>query len=154
MHYFIDGYNLFFRLPEKKRSLEEGRDLLIDSLVGVKLSLSIVFDGGGSDEPRRTHKGPLEIVYTAHGQSADSYILEEVSWVKNPQDYTVVTSDKQLAKRCQMAGSKSQSIAAFLALIEKKQRVSTKEKPSCESPKNIDKLLKIFTDLLKKYENS
>lgn len=154
MHYFIDGYNLFFRLPETKRSLEEGRELLIDSLLGIKMSLTIVFDGGDNDMPRRTHKGPLEIVYTAKGQSADNYILEEVSWVKNPQDYTVVTSDKQLARRCQMAGSKCQTISSFLALLEKKQAVPIKEKPLKESAKNIEKLLKIFTELLKKYEGS
>lgn len=145
MHYFIDGYNLYFRLPDKKRSLEEGRSQIIAALKSVKLSLTIVFDGGQDDRPERAYKGALAIVYTAKGQSADSYILDEISWVKNPKNYTVVTSDKKLAAEARASGACSQTIAAFLTLLEKKHAVKTAEKPFKDSTKNLERLLKLFS---------
>ena len=153
MHYFIDGYNLLFRLPQGRRSFEEERHLIVDALIGIKLFLTLVFDGGGDESPRRTHKGPLEIVYTAKGQSADAYILDELSWVKTPETYTVVTSDKKLASACRVLGAKSQSIHSFLSLIRKKQAIKIEEKPIKEADKNLERLLKIFNELSKQYKS-
>ncbi len=144
MHYFIDGYNLLFRLPQQKLSFEKSREEVINSLLGVKLSLTVVFDGGGGDRSERTHKGPLEIVYTAKGQSADSYILEELSWIKKPGDHTVITSDKPLGLQCRQLGASVKSVPDFLEALYKKQAIKKAEKPSKDNDKDLSRLLKIF----------
>lgn len=147
MHYFIDGYNLLFRLSAETKNFEEARKQIIDSLVDTKFSLTLVFDGKGVDLPHRTHKGSLEIIYTSRGQSADAYILEEISLVKNPEVYTIVTSDKKLAAICCQIGAYTQTIDSFLALLQKSRTITTREKPFKDSDKEFRRLLKIFTEL-------
>lgn len=147
MHYFIDGYNLLFHLSAETKTFEEARKQIIDSLVDTKFSLTLVFDGKGTDLPHRTHKGSLEIIYTSTGQSADAYILEAISLVKNPKVYTVVTSDKKLASICCQTGAYAQTIDSFLLLLQKSKTVITREKPFKESDKECRRLLKIFTEL-------
>ncbi|MCX6995146.1 MAG: NYN domain-containing protein [Chlamydiae bacterium] len=144
MHYFIDGYNLLFRLSQEKMSFERSRQEVIASLLGVKLSLTVVFDGGGGDGAQRTHKGPLEIIYTAKGQSADSYILDELAWIKKPGAYTVVTSDKPLGANCRQLGASVKSISDFLEALYKKQAIKRVEKPIKDNEKELSRLLKIF----------
>lgn len=147
MHYFIDGYNLLFHSSFESKTLKEGRKQIIDSLMDTKFSLTLVFDGKGADLPDRTHRGSLEIVYTLKGQSADAYILEALSLVKNPKVYTVVTSDKKLASVCCQMGAYAQPIDSFLALL-KKSRIFTKpEKPFKDSERESNRLLKIFMEL-------
>lgn len=147
MHYFIDGYNLLFRLSEETKTLEEARKKIIDYLVDSKFSLTLVFDGKRNDLPDRMHKGELEIVYTSKGQSADNYILEELSFVKNPKNYTIVTSDKKLASLCCQMGAYSQTIDSFLALLQKSRTIPTREKPFKETDREFNRLLKIFMEL-------
>ncbi len=148
MHYFIDGYNLLFHLPIETKTLEEGRKQIIDSLVDTKFSLTLVFDGKGADLPDRMHKGSLEIIYTSKGQSADAYILEQLSLVKNPKIYTVVTSDKRLASVCCQMGAYARSIDSFLALLKKSRAmITTREKPFKDSDSESSRLLKIFMEL-------
>lgn len=147
MHYFIDGYNLLFHLSVETKTLEEARKQIIDSLVDTKFSLVLVFDGKRTDLPYRTHKGSLEIIYTSKGQSADVYILEEISLVKNPKDYTVVTSDKKLASICRQMGAYVKTIDSFIGLLKKSRALITLEKPLKDSDREFRYLLKIFTEL-------
>lgn len=145
MHYFIDGYNLLFYLSDETKNLEEAREQIIDSLVDTKFSLTLVFDGKRADLPHRMHKGSLEIVYTSKGQSADDYIIEEMSFVKNPKVYTIITSDKKLASICRQMGAYTQSIDLFLTLFQKNKAITTHEKPFRDSESEFNRLLKIFT---------
>lgn len=147
MHYFIDGYNLLFRSPAETKTLEDARKQMIDFLVDAKFSLTLVFDGKRPDLPHRMHKGALEIIYTSKGQSADSYILEALSLVKNPRVHTVITSDKNLASSCQHIGAYTQSIDSFLAILQKSRAVTPIEKPFKDSSSQFSRLLKIFTEL-------
>lgn len=147
MHYFIDGYNLLFHLSAETKSLEEARKQIIDSLADTKFSMTLVFDGIRADLPHRMHKGSLEIIYTSKGQSADAYILEEISLVKNPRIYTVITSDKKLASVCCQIGAYTQSIDSFLAILQKSRAITTLEKPFKDSESEFNRLLKIFTEL-------
>ncbi len=146
MHYFIDGYNLLFHLSAKTETFEEARQQIIDDLVDTKFSLTLVFDGKGIDLPHHIHKGSLEIIYTSKGQTADNYILDALSFVKNPKVYTVVTSDKKLASICCQIGAYTKTNESFLALLKKSRTIKTCEKPSRESNSEFERLLKIFTD--------
>lgn len=147
MHYFIDGYNLLFHLSSETKTLEEARKQIIDSLVDTKFSLTLVFDGKSDDLPHRMQKGSLEIIYTSKGQSADAYILEEISLVKNPKVYTIITSDKKLASICCQIGAYTQPIDSFLALLRKSRAITTREKPFKDSDSEFSRLLKIFIEL-------
>jgi predicted RNA-binding protein with PIN domain len=151
MHYFLDGYNLLFRVDKEKRSLQKKREyvlsVLYEEMQGSKLSLTIVFDSMNTDEEsRRGHKGPIEIVYTAKKQTADQYIIDEILHCKNPKVETVVTSDTQLAMQCRCCGANTMTVEDFLLFLTKKQKkVVEKSKIAFkETSYNMKRLLEIF----------
>lgn len=145
MRYFVDGYNFIFHQDKRADTLEEDREELKSMLMRSGQSITIVFDGDGVAHPEKNHLDSIEIVYTSKGQTADAYILDELSWVKDPCNYTIVTSDKQLANQCRHAGAHTQSIRAFLSTL-KKELAPKKgaEKPIRDSDKQMQRLLKIF----------
>lgn len=138
MHYFIDGYNLLFRLTQDG-DLQTEREAVIRDLNKkislIKLDASIVFDaayrlGGRS----RSHFDALEILFTAERETADDYILEEIQNSSSPHQETVVTSDKSLARQVRLCSGHTMSIEEFIGWLNRsyknKLKQSKKEKPS------------------------
>ena len=139
MHYYIDGYNLLFRLSwsRSQGSLETTRRLLIEaldqkaSLLG--LTITIIFDAPlQSEELRRSHFRTIEIIFTALGQTADTCLLEIFEQTRSPHAITLVSSDKPLQRKANALGIRSQSVEEFLKLLErrslKKQRIQKNKK--------------------------
>lgn len=159
MHYLIDGYNLLFRVLKKTRDLEKSRQALIEELneavITLNAPVTLVFDGAkGSLPPTlRRHFKAIELVYTTGGQSADSYILEEVELARNPKALTVVSNDKELQTRCHNVGTEQLSIDAFLRFLLRKKNKKLKEPEReysfTESKKELDRLLTLFEEKLK-----
>jgi uncharacterized protein len=160
-HYFIDGYNLIFRVFQKKASLEEKRSeiLAIFNQVALQqqLDLTFVFDATLQKDAmsHRGHYDHLEIVYTGAAESADDYILHEISERINPSLETVITSDRELATRSKNLGAQALSIENFLAMLRKKRRKATKSlssKDVQESKAELERLLKIFEQRLEDFD--
>ncbi|MGE3953998.1 MAG: NYN domain-containing protein [Parachlamydiales bacterium] len=140
--YYLDGYNLIFTRELDPDPLREAREALIDRLAPIEgPHLILVFDAARDPSPlTRTHKGHLEIVYTAPGQTADDYILTELqSWAK-PRQTTVVSRDKRLLRHCRDLGAHTQTPKAFFSYIDKKTRPSALPPPDLA----VDHYLKIF----------
>lgn len=156
MHYFIDGYNLLFRILGNPRPLQRSRQHVIASINEkvslLKLNATLVFDGASEEHAQnsRGHFDVLEIIYTSKAQSADDYILEEIQQSSTPSQETIVTSDRELALRCKNLGAKIKSIESFLEWIEKKcKKDKAAKRPSPkkgfkESDFHFTRLLKIF----------
>lgn len=160
MRYLIDGYNLLFRLPPLKLSLEGKREALIEEfqqLAGqFNLTLSLVFDGSQTPLPYavRHHRGDLEIVYTQKEQSADEYLLEEIEQARNRKEITVVTSDAPLAQKCRHLGAYSQTIREFLQFLQKKKEgIKTSPSPYQESSFHMQRLLTLFEKKLEEKDS-
>lgn len=124
MHYFIDGYNLLFRLMHAHDNLQSQRESIIYDLNKkislVKLEVSIVFDSAFQMGDRtRTHFNELEILFTAQGETADEYILDEIKNLEHPQQETVVTSDKQLAWKVRHHSAHTESVEEFMQWLNK-----------------------------------
>lgn len=126
MHYLIDGYNLLFRTLRAQGSedLKYERELLVTKL-GNKLKVSgldaaLIFDSYYQIGPReRFFQAGIDVHYTDEKQTADDYILEWLRHAKRPQDHTVVTSDRSLARRAVGSGSRVQTTEAFKAMLER-----------------------------------
>lgn len=121
MRYLIDGYNLLFSLLMPDEKIEEYREALINILLKEtkqrNIKLTLVFDAHKSrEESCRTHRGSLEIVYTQFGQTADAYILQNLS-----KETIVVTSDKQLQRHIKNSGYQTISNMAFIKLMKPKK---------------------------------
>lgn len=158
MYYYIDGYNLIFSLIDSKESLQTLRQKVIRSLQkqfsNRKISGTIVFDGAHrrDEESGLSYSSPLIIAYAAKGQTADSYIVEQIELSPNPKEITVVTNDKGLSLHAKSAGAKAQNNDLFIAWLYKKKKKGKSIEPK-ETQSNIDRLLKIFEERLKNDED-
>jgi predicted RNA-binding protein with PIN domain len=140
MHYLIDGYNLLFRLLRTEDSLQKQRNELIartsDRVRLLGLDATLVFDSHYQpSEASKHHLGPLEIIYTNPGETADDYILKALKEVKDPTKHTVVTSDKILANLCRMRLAKTMAIDEFLQWIHRRQKNIAEEKKEARKQK-------------------
>lgn len=118
MHYLIDGYNLLFRTLHDDRNLQSQREAVIRDLNQkvslVKINVSIIFDSTFQIGDReRSHYDHLEILYSAYGETADEYILDEIKNHPQPQQEIVVTSDKGLAYRVRNRLAHTESVEEF-----------------------------------------
>ena len=98
----VDGYNVIgaWREAEKERwSIDECRDRLLRLLEDYSgysgEDVVLVFDGYQSDRKTRTEEqfGNLMLVYTRHGETADSYIERLVAQTPRYRAVRVATSD-------------------------------------------------------------
>ena len=124
MHYFIDGYNLLFRLLHNNNDLQSQREAIIHDLnrkiALTKINASIVFDSTFQiGERTRSHYDQLEILFTAEGETADEYILEEIKNCLHPQQETVVTSDKELAWRVRNRSAHTETVEDFIPWLNR-----------------------------------
>ena len=98
----VDGYNVIgaWREAERKAwSLDECRDRLMRQLEDYRGAsgeeIVLVFDGYQSDRRVRTEEvhGNLTLVFTKHGETADSYIERIVAQTPKYRTVRVATSD-------------------------------------------------------------
>lgn len=126
MHYYVDGYNLMFRISTANNDISGQRQQLIEDLNSkaqfLNLNITVVFDSQyklGNSE--RFHFQQLEIVYTDHGETADQRILEEIQSEKYPSSkITVVTSDKKLAWFARRCSAATESVEDFMSWVNKR----------------------------------
>jgi uncharacterized protein len=126
MHIVIDGYNLIRQSdhlrPYDRRSLEEGRNALIQFLLPYRKgrchAITVVFDawdGGGPLEERDTQAG-IDIVYSRRGKKADDVIKEMVER-RGGEEVLIVTSDRDVADHAVHRGATAISSPEFERVV-------------------------------------
>lgn len=151
MHYWIDGYNFFFRLTKNYTTMREQERELLEKLYQtmrhLKSPMTVVFDGREKDPPEALLRNlrSMKIVYTPAKQTADEYILEMLETVQNPAQEMVVSSDRDLLRRAKQKGARTQTIEEFLKALSSKKSNSVEERKQIqESSAEFARLLKIF----------
>lgn len=144
MHYYIDGYNLLFRVLRAGDDVRKQREEItvdIERKVNLlELDATLVFDSHyQEDDNTKSHFNSLEIIFTSTGETADEFILQELKESQNPSQHTVVTSDKKLARLCQLRLAKTESVDEFLAWIGKRYRNKLRQKKILTSKPLIPK---------------
>jgi uncharacterized protein len=134
LHLIIDGYNLIRQSPEllrhEKKSLEEGRTMLLRSLLAYQRikrhAITVVFDGWeeGDIFERRGKEGGIEIIFSRRGEKADE-VIQRLA-VQKKGEITVVTSDRDLGYSCASEGCTVFSSPEFLARMELTQYANQK----------------------------
>ncbi len=128
---------LFRFMNSSDSDLQSQREQIISDLnkmiAFVKIDVSIVFDstfqlGGRS----RSHFKDLEILFSAGGETADEYIIDELLHCKKPQQETIVTSDKKLAWFARRSHAHTESVEDFYAWLQKayKNKLKKSKSPS------------------------
>ena len=141
MHYLIDGHNLISQLPDI--SLDDPNDeaKLVLSLrkwaaAGRKRQATIIFDGGlPGGNWRYMSRGQVKDTFETEGRSADDLLISRIRQAKNPAEFTLVTSDREIlaeAKARRMPFMTSETFSKQLQKISGNQ-IAKEEKKVTES---------------------
>lgn len=150
MHYYIDGYNLLFRMSKAGGDLQNQRKQLIDDLFEkvhfLEMDVTLVFDSQYQlDDLSRSHKRNLEIVFTNHGETADACIIALLKMEMDPQQHTVVTSDKLLAWKARCQRAKTETVEQFIKYLKRRYENRKKHQKEPHQPLEVQITQKIKT---------
>lgn len=129
----VDGYNVIGAWKEAERkglTIDESRDLLIHQLLDYSgysgEEVILVFDGYRSDRRTSTQeqRGALTVVYTRHGETADSYIERTVVQAPKYRTIRVATSDGQIQTLALGAGATRMTSRELLIEMQQLRRSS------------------------------
>lgn len=127
MHYFIDGYNLLFRLVRAfgEEELQPMREKVIEDLSKkiklLKLDATIVFDSYYHEGFRsRNLFLSTEVLFTDEGETADECIIDELKKSRTPKQEIVVTSDKKLAWQARLKGAQTIMVEEFIKILNQR----------------------------------
>lgn len=141
MPYLLDGDNLV-GTERRRRATSQDRDALVSEIserlrrTGAKVVL--FFDGAG----RAVLLGSLAVRY-AGSASADEAILQEVARARQPAEVTVVTADRDLARRARDLGASALSPTDFWKRFG---AAGQPGRPAREAPVNVDEWLDWLSD--------
>ena len=118
----VDGYNVTKHpLGFPDRDLEDQRTLLLDLCRRLArrfgAAVTVVFDGGTIEPiPSRLPLGPVEVVFTDAGRTADDEIVARTNATPPERPVVVVTSDNELRERVGALGASVTRSPALLGL--------------------------------------
>jgi predicted RNA-binding protein with PIN domain len=118
----VDGYNVTKHpLGFPDRDLEDQRTLLLDLCRRLArrfgAEVTVVFDGGTVGPlPTRLPLGPVEVVFTDPGRTADDEIVVRTNAAPPERPVVVVTSDNELRSRVTTLGATVTRSPALLGL--------------------------------------
>ena len=121
----VDGYNVTKHergFPD--RTLEDQRTLLLDLCRRLArrcgAEITVVFDGANvAPLPTRLPLGPIGVVFTDAGRTADDEIVARVNAAPASRPVVVVTSDNELRERCATLGANVSRSTALLGLANR-----------------------------------
>jgi len=100
--YLIDGHNLIGRFPGLSLTDPEDERKLLDLLERfanrTRRRMVVFFDRGVSPSAPLS-RGPVEVRFIRPPRQADEALVDYLRRLPDPQNWTVVTSDRQLARR-------------------------------------------------------
>lgn len=149
MPILIDGHNLIGRL--EKLSLQEADDE--EHLVRVLKSyqartgraITVVFDPGETFAlPQARRCGGIEVLFAPQGSSADEVIARRVARSRNPHEWLVVTSDRELAETVAQHGARVRSATEFASELDLPHYTSPDWKETPPTPEDVEWWLRLF----------
>jgi predicted RNA-binding protein with PIN domain len=127
MHYFIDGHNLIAHMDGINLSDPDDEEQLVRYLkrwmaAGRKRRVTLYFDGGlpGGAAPHLS-TGSLKVVFASVGREADSLIIRRIGQVRNPPEFTVVSSDNAIGAAARRRGMPLIDSATFADMVHQER---------------------------------
>ncbi|MCA9971130.1 MAG: NYN domain-containing protein, partial [Anaerolineales bacterium] len=120
MHYLIDGHNLIGKLPDIKLSDPDDEIRLILRLqawvtAAPRRQVTVVFDGGTmGGVSHRLSTRDITVVFAPAGKTADDLLMARLKRLRNPRDFTLVSSDRRILDAARVARIKAWRSEAFI----------------------------------------
>lgn len=97
----IDGHNLIGRTPGLSLADVDDEEKLVAALRSYaarrRARIVVVFDSGRPGGPSaRVSRGDIEAVFAGSHTNADRVLIERIRGLKQPQDWTLVSSDRAI----------------------------------------------------------
>lgn len=157
MHYLIDGHNLIAKLQGIELDDPDDEVQLVLRLrswaaSGRKRKVSVIFDRGlpGGVE-KGLSSGQVKVIFAPAGRSADSLLINRINNVRNPGEYTLVSSDRRIvriAESRRMLVLRSEDFATRISQ-EREQRLRNSTIESLDDPQvdagEVEMWLDLFT---------
>lgn len=151
MPFLIDGHNLIDALPDI--SLEDPHDevALILKLRGwlahQRKKAVVIFDGGIPGGYSRTlSSSDLEVIFAAYKRSnADRILMKRLTQLRDPANWTIVTSDREILDFARRIGARALSSPEFAALLTPAE-TQPAEKPREPSTAEVRAWLEVFPE--------
>ena len=149
MHYLIDGHNLIGKLGDIHLDDPDDEVKLVLRLRswsarGRKRKVTVIFDQGlPGGEDRGLSTGKVKVIFSPGGRSADSLLLSRIAKVKNPSEYTLVSSDKTIirfAEKRRLTVLRSEDFALRMDQQREQQRVGSTAEPIDDPQLSADEL--------------
>ena len=150
MPILIDGHNLIGRLPGISLQDPDDEEKLARLLSSYRSrtgkAVTVIFDPGGAHAlSRRRRLGGVEIQFAPHGSNADRVIRRRVQKARNPGEWLVVTSDRELAEAVGRLGARVQSAEAFASNMMNGSALAPPDwRETPPSPDEVDSWLALF----------
>jgi len=149
MPILIDGHNLIGQLPmlsfEDPDDEEKLARLLSSYRARTGKAITVVFDPGEAFAlPRHRQLGGVKIVFAPHGSNADRVIINRVQRLRNPSEWLIVTSDRELAGTVERLGARVQSAEAFASGLAGPGATLPDRREAPLSPDEVDTWLVLF----------
>ncbi len=148
MHYLIDGHNLIGKLPDIKLSDSDDEIRLILRLkawaTGHKQrQVTVVFDGGitGGISHRLSTKA-ITVVFAPPGKTADDLLIQRMKGLRNPGNFTLVSSDRRIldaAKIARIKHLKSEEFITQLGFVFREEAKPPAPAASAAPPPSAEK---------------
>lgn len=124
MNYLIDGHNLIGQMPDIALSDPDDEAKLVLKLlnwaaVGGNRRVIVVFDGGMPGQQWvNLRSSRVRTVFVPRGQSADQWLIRFMRrQVRNPQEFVLVTSDREIVRVARERRIGHQSADTFAARL-------------------------------------
>ena len=104
MQYLIDGHNLIGKMSDIHLDDPDDEVKLVLRLrswsaKSRKRKVTVIFDHGlPGGEDRGLSSGKVKVIFAPSGRSADSLLIGRIRNVKNPAEYTLVSSDTRIIR--------------------------------------------------------
>jgi predicted RNA-binding protein with PIN domain len=147
----IDGHNLIGRLGTISLQDPDDEEKLVQFLRSYQArtgkAITVVFDPGeGFALPWSGRSGNVEVVYAPHGSNADAIIARRVRQSRQPDQWLVVTSDRDLARAATQSGARVQTAKAFAVDLNRLHETSSGSEETSLSPEEVEAWLTLFEE--------
>ena len=152
MPYLVDGNNLIGVTAGLSLRDSRSRQLLVQRICAYQRrkggKYTVYFDGEPETGPLRQDldlRG-VSVRFSGRGVAADDLIQRVLGRAAHPREYTVVSSDRQLAQECKHLGARHMSCPDFNREMRK---LETKPLEKWESPltaAEVEEWLRVFRE--------
>lgn len=154
MAYMIDGHNLIGKLPDIDLDDPNDEAMLVQKLSAfaarTRKRCLVIFDKGLPGGKSRMSNQNVTVFFAPHDANADRVMINRISGIQNPKDWTIVSSDNAVlaaAKRRKISTLKSAEFASLMERPEPPEKLGVDESPDVRlSPKEVEEWLSLFNE--------